>query len=226
MKRNIPVIVAVLAVLLSVSAVRAQKARWVKTQLWTGCGARQTEMFQVLGKKWRIRYAPHGEGLFQVAVYDEHAQLLDMATDQHRAFPLKGLAVFKGGGRRYLGITGADTTWTVVVEQYVTLIEEWHLYELLKQSPPELVKIGTWLGEKGVAEYTVTIPHGSWKIVSTQKGPGLFQAEVLNADGFVALAANDARPGENESWIHTSGTFTIKVTSDAPSWQIDVLAEP
>jgi hypothetical protein len=89
-----------------------------------------------------------------------------------------------------------------------------------------MVKIGTWTGEEGSAEYSFTIPEGSWQIVCTQEGAGLLQVEVADSDGFVALAANGTLPGESVSWVHQAGTFTIKVSSDAPTWQIDVLSAP
>lgn len=207
-------------------AVRGQDARWVKTHSWSGYGTKQTEMFWVAGSRWRLRYYPSGEGLFQIAVYDEANELLDFATDQNRPFPLRGFASLKGSGRRYLGITGINTSWRVVVEQYVTRIEEWHLLQLLGQPSEPLVKIGTWTGEEGSAKYTFRIPEGSWQIVCTQSDPGLLQVEVTDTEGFVALAANGTLPGESVSWVHKAGTFTIRVVSDAPAWQIDVLAEP
>jgi len=204
----------------------AQKAQWVKTHSWSGHGTKQTEMFPVNGQKWRIRYYPEGEGLFQIAVYNEQNELLDMAANQDRAFPLKGFASLKGGGHRYLGITGLNTTWTVVVEQYLTAIEEWKLRQTMKQPGPELAKVGTWTGESGEAQYAFRIPAGSWQILCTQEGRGLLQVEVVDEEGFVALAANSDRPGQSVSWVHKTGTFSIKVKSDGPSWKIDVLAEP
>jgi len=206
-------------------ALRAQAPRWVVTNRWQGFGSQQTEMFWVNGDSWRVRYRPAGKGLFQIAVYDGEGKLVDMATSQNRGSPSSGVTTLGGRGQRYLGITGTDTTWEVTIEQHVTTIEEWHLRQLLQQPLPQMLKVGIWTGGDGQSEYTFTVPSRSWQIRHSHSGDGLLQITVVDAEGFVALAANDIRAAEGQCWVHRAGTFTMRVSAAAVDWKIDVLCE-
>jgi len=209
----------------SAGLVLAQEPRWVVTNRWQGFGSQQTEMFWVNGAAWRVRYRPKGKGIFQISVYDDQGALVDMATNQNFPEPLSGNATLKGRGQRYLGITGVDTTWEVTVEQRLTVIEEWHMRQLLQQPRPQMLKVGIWTGSGGESEYTFTVPSRSWQIRHSHSGDGLLQITVEDAAGFVALAANEVRSSEGASWVHKAGTFTIRVNAGNVDWRVEVLCE-
>jgi hypothetical protein len=118
-----------------------------------------------------------------------------------------------------------DTSWDVTVEQYVTVIDEWHLRQLLQQPRPQLLKIGLWTGGDGQSEYTFTVPSRSWQIRHGHSGDGLLQITVEDTAGFVALAANEIRAAEGSCWVHQAGTFTMRVNADRVDWKVEVLCE-
>ena len=215
----------VVVCLASTSRLLAQVPRWVVTNRWRGYGSQQTEMFWVNGDAWRVRYRPAGTGIFQIAVYDASGSLVDVATNQNRAEPVFGSATLRGRGQRYLGITGVGTTWEVSVEQHVSTAEEWHLRQLLAQPRPQLLKLGLWTGSGGTSEYTFTVPSRSWQVRQTHSGDGLLQILIEDAQGFVALGANDVHAAEGTSWVHRAGTFTMRVQSDDVDWKVEVLCE-
>jgi hypothetical protein len=217
-----------LTLLLMVAAagpVLAQAPRWVVTNRWQGGGSQQTEMFWVNGDAWRVRYQPSGKGLFQIALYDAQGKFLDMVTDQNRGTPLAGSDSLRGRGQRYLGITGVDTRWEITVEQRLSVVEEWHLRQLLQQPQSQLLKVGLWTGGDGQNEFTFTVPSRSWQIRHCQSGDGLLQIVVEDETGFVALAANEVRAAEGSSWVHKAGTFTMRVNADRVDWKVEVLCE-
>jgi hypothetical protein len=203
----------------------AQAPRWVVTNRWQGFGSQQTEIFWVNGDAWRVRYRPTGKDLFQVMVYDAPGKVVDVVTNQNLDVPLSGSTSLHGRGQRYLGITGVGTTWEITVEQHVSVIDEWHLRQLLLQPRPQLLKIGLWTGSNGQSEYTFTVPSRSWQIRHCHSGDGLLQIRVEDADGFVALGANDVRAAEGSSWVHKAGTFTMRVNADQVDWKVEVLGE-
>ena len=207
------------------TSLQAQTPRWVVTQRWQGFGSQQTEMFWVNADQWRVRYRPKGKGLFQIAVYDAQGALVDMATNQIHGRPLKGWYDLRGRGQRYLGISGLGTTWEVTVEQYLTVIEEWHIRQLLLQPPPQLLKVGIWTGGAGRSEFTITVPSRSWQIRHAHSGDGLLQIQIDDADGFVAFGANEVRASEGSSWVHKAGTFTMRVHAGAVDWRVEILCE-
>jgi len=209
----------------SMGPLLAQAPRWVVTNRWQGVGSQQTEMFWVNGDTWRVRYRPSGEGLFQVVVYDAQGKLVDMVANDNRLVPVAGSSSLHGRGQRYLGITGVDASWEVTVEQHVTVIEEWHLRQLLQQPRPQLLKIGLWTGSDGQSEYTFTVPSQSWQIRHCHSGDGLLQIKVEDAAGFMALGANEVRSAEGSSWVHRAGTFTMRVNADHVDWKVEVLCE-
>ncbi len=215
--------IVVFVILVTVRAATAQKARWVETHSWSGLGTKQTEVFWVNGDKWRIRYSPHGTGIFQIGVYDKTGQLLDMAADQDA--PLKGTAVLTERGSRYLTITGIGTKWDVRVEQFLSVIEEWQLTQLMRQPSTPLVKLGTWTGETIDAEYEFTVPAGRWKVVHSNSGGGFLQIIIEDQNNFVALAANTSDASEDFSWVHRPGKFVMKIIAANTSWKVDVFCE-
>lgn len=203
----------------------AQAPRWVVTNRWQGFGSQQTEMFWVNGDVWRVRYRPTGKGLFQIAVYDGQGKFVDTAANQSDLVPVAGSARLHGRGQRYLGITGVDSAWEITLEQHVTVVEEWHLRQLLQQPRLQLLKVGLWTGSDGQSEYTFTVPSRSWQIRHCHSGDGLLQIRITDAAGFVALGANEVRSAEGNSWVHKAGTFTMRVNADHVDWKVEVLCE-
>jgi hypothetical protein len=205
--------------------LRAQAPRWVVTNRWQGFGSQQTEMFWVNGDAWRIRYRPSGKGFFQIVAYDAQGKYIDTVTNQNLDVPGAGSTSLRGRGQRYLGISGVDTTWEIILEQRVSVIEEWHLRQLLQQPWPQLLKIGLWTGSDGQSEYTFTVPSRSWQVRHSHSGEGRLQIMVADEAGFVVLGANEVRSAEGKGWVHKAGTFTLRVNAEQAEWKVEVLCE-
>jgi len=214
-----------LFVFLGVCSPRAVAGgRWIKTHQWSGNGTRQTELFPVMGRWWRIRYDHRGKGLFQISVYDKSGRLVDVAANLREELP--GVHKVKGPGVFFLAVNGVDSEWNVEVEQYLTLVEEWRLHEEMKKPPAALRKYAVWTGEDADADYPIHIPRGSWKVVFSNEGAGMLQVLVRTKDrDFVALAANTDKPGTSESWVHASGDFVLHVTAMKTRWKVEVYGE-
>ena len=205
-----------------VPALRAQEARWVITHSWEGQGTRQTRMFPINGTRWKIRHKHTGRGLFQISVYDEEGNLLDLAANLSE--PIAGVTTLPGRGKRYLAISGINTEWEVTVEQYLSVIEEWQLTQVMQKPDPPLRKLATWFGGDADVEYELAVSEGSWKIVHSNTGGGVFQVIVRGEDQerFVALAANTSEPEESESWVHRNGAFHLRIKAENTEWKVDV----
>ncbi len=186
-------------------------------------GTQQTDKFWVSGAKWRVRYRPRGTGIFQVSVCDESGSFLDLAANQRE--PLRGVKGFKGRGCRHLSISCSDVRWTVTVEQYLTVIEEWQLLQLMKQPPPSLYKLGTWTGDAVETEYELVVPSGSWQLTYANTGKGTLQLLVLDEEGAIVSSAPPKAGEHGQGWVHRSGKFVLRVKAVDTSWKVEVLGE-
>ena len=223
MKTRLLVLGIALLSLTRLSSVAAAGTRWLETHSWKGMGTKQTEKFWVNGGKWRIRYRPHGKGIFQVAVYAENGEFLDMAADMEK--PVGGWTTMHGRGARHLAITGMNTTWEVSIEQRLSTIEEWQLIQIMNQARPTFVKLGTWTGEDAETKHEFAVPQGSWKVKHSSSGEGTLQIFIHDEDDIVVLALNSDSPGEDTSWVHRKGKFTMEVKAVKAAWQVDVFHE-
>lgn len=187
----------------------------------------QTEMFFVNASRWRVWYLPGQDDgtMLQVAAYDGEGALLDMITNQTNTPLLQGMRTRTDRGYRYLAVNSMDTDWTVIVQQHLSAIDEWHLIQLMKQETKDLVKLGTWTGEAADETYTFHVPRGSWKLAHSHTGDGLLQIVIANDEHHVALAANADKPGNSQSWIHRNGTFRMEIKATDVQWRVDVFGE-
>ncbi len=201
----------------------AQEARWIETNSWSGIGTQQTEIFPVQGNKWRIKYRFRGTGIFQVGIYDEHNQFVDIAADLRE--PMYGRKTRRDNGNFYLAITGIDAKWEVKIEQYVTVIQEWRLLKLAEQPKEPLVKVGTWIGSDGNLEQEVTIPADDWVVEYEGEGSGFAQILVLDDSGKVVVGVNMQKPMKARGWGHQAGQYVLKAVAADMDWKVNFLAQ-
>ncbi len=200
------------------------EGKWVTTHRWQGAGTRQTEMFWVNGRRWRVRHRHKGPGLFQIMVYDAQGHLLDVAANQTE--PIPGVKTMEGRGYRFLAINGVNTQWEVTVQQYMTLAEQWQWHELSRKPGPRLRRYAVWTGEDVDTDYTITIPRGSWKIIYDSRGTGVLQVSVRKKGSDRAvLAVNAGGVARASSWVHAAGTFTVHVTAMQTHWKIEIFGQ-
>lgn len=217
-----------LLVLLSCGAASlvAQEAEWVVTNSWSGTGNQQTDMFFVTAAKWRVVYRPQGKGPFAIELNRESGHDPALVTSQKGTTIYAGRRTFTGSGRHYFEIQTEEASWEVVVEQFLTPVQQWQLVQLVKQDVPTLSRIATWTGTTGEEEFEVRIPRGSWKLFVNVAGAGEASATVslVGEDGtqpILHMARLTA--GDSSTWIHQSGTFRVRLhAGENCEWKLDV----
>lgn len=98
---------------------------WTPVTSWAGSGMKETEMFPIASREWRIKWRSSirssGSGVLQVYVYSEDGRLVSLAANQE-ATEATGSDesgdsyVRSGPGRHYLMINSANVDWSVSVE--------------------------------------------------------------------------------------------------------------
>jgi hypothetical protein len=203
----------------------AQEPRWVQTHCWSGVGSCQTQLFWANGSKWRIVYEPQGKKLFTIRLFNRAGELLHRVANP--VFPHSGSAAVSGKGEYFLEITALDETrWTVSIEQYLSVIEEWQLLQIMRQPQPQFSKLGTWTGEAVEAQHTLTVPQPRWKLVYAHSGVGTLRFVVRDERGEeVAAGCADQQTQKGVCWVHRSGKFVMDLKAVDTSWKVDVFAE-
>lgn len=207
-----------------IPSASAQEARWVESNSWKGNGTRQTEVFWLNGDRYALKHRHTGDGLFQVAMYDEQGRLVDVPVNVSTTVP--GMSYLKGRGARYLLVSATEGNWEVTIDQYVSATEEWHLLQLLRKVLPPPKKVAVWVGDDGRIEHEFTIAKGDWKVVATNDNGGRLEVMVKEKEkGMLELATTSAKAETFESWGHRSGTFVLTVKSTEARWKIEILGE-
>jgi hypothetical protein len=123
----------------------------------------------------------------------------------------------------YVRIEGQDSSWSLDVEQYLTVIEEWHLLQALKQPNPRMRKLGEWFGGDRDGTYELRVPAGSWRLVYRNEGPGGLRATVMDERRSLVCDAGTSRPGRTEEcWVHRNGDFLLRIRAADTNWKLAV----
>lgn len=213
--------IGLLLLLAGIGPATAQQARWLETHSWSGTGTAQTPLFWINADKWRVRYRPRGTGIFRIEVFGAAGEQL--AVPVHHAFPVRGRRTLRNRGHMYLAVTGLETEWTVAIEQYVSVIEEWHLLRQLSQPRRQPTQLGTWTGAEGEETVEFTVPSDRWKVVHSNAGDGFLQVVIRDAANHAIVAANTAKAGSETAWGHQAGTYTMNITAVNTTWSVDVV---
>lgn len=203
----------------------AQESRWVETNVFYGVGSACSAPFWVNGSQARIRYIPRGTGEFGIDLVDpETGDPVAILTRQARRSPLRGSKKLPQTGRFMLKVSGPGTRWEIRVEQYLSLIDEWHLVQLFKQQPPWL-RLGTWTGEPGEHSYELSVPTQPWQVVCHNRNKTVLEVGITDGDGQVWFTANIPPQGEAAGYVPRGGSFTMGVRTEESDWQVDVLVQ-
>jgi len=222
MKKSLWKMLFLSAILLLGPLATAQQARWMETQSWSGRGTSCTAFFLLDAHKCRVRYAPAGKGPFRIEMIDEDGNLVRTLTDQGATRPLRGRKTLSERGRYYLRIVAPGNDWTVRIQQYVSIIEEWHLSQLAKRPPDGWVQLGTWTGGAGEHTYELEFPCSSWQAACTVEGESSSDIGIFDAAGQTWFFAVVAPNTEAAAWIHAAGSFNLVVNSGKATWRVNV----
>jgi len=203
-----------------------QRSRWVQTDEWSGTDSRTTPLFHVNGARWRLLYRASRSRTLAFRVHTASGELLEEGTRVVRG-PFRGTKRLTGRGHYYLEVSTTDNDWSMVLEQFLTTIEEWQLMQERKAPPAPLTKLASWYGEAGRHQHEFEVPAANWKLIYKTTGEGIFELNV-------AGAANNAFPGFNvlrtaagrgETWGHQAGPFTLDIEADGTTWLVEVFYE-
>lgn len=210
-------------VIAATSSTFAAKTRWVQTNIWSGNGYSATEVINIVGHKWRLRYKPSaksGNAAFEIEIYDLNGR--PYASAGGRKGVLKGSKSYSEPGMYYLMIKGVDTKWEISLEQRMTVIEEWEYRQWLKRVSPVVRRLGTWADAVHEAEYTFKTVGPGWKAVASSKGPGKTTIQIRDLAGTVLFNSSFTGAGESSGWCYAGGTFKVYVFSNGPEWKLDL----
>jgi len=208
-------------VFIAVGRVFAVDPEWVETKRWSGNGMRCSEKFLVNGDKWRVRYRPKGQGLFQVFAYDKNGKLIKLITNQGPS-ALNGIKTLHSKGICYIQVVaGEKVNWTIIIEQHLGKLELWQLKKM-KEQVPKAELIGNWNGEKGERQFKFTIKKESWYLFFQNEGGQKLLIEVCDKNGKTILKTIENSPCQEICWIHKPGEYTMTVKADETNWKIIV----
>ncbi len=221
---KLPLLLVFLAVLsLSIGSAFAQvnKYRWLQTHQWSGHGNMETEFFSLYGNKSRVAFTPKGNGPFSIFFVDMQHGTQETVANQAEGFAINGRVNISGStSAGYLIIRAPRNSWTVVIEQRLDPIDEWRFLQDQKK-PIKVSKLGTWSGDSGQTDISVTVPDGHWRIRYEQFKEGALSISVTNAAGAQVVSTSTSLSGEQSAWIHGAGTFTISVLAVQTPWVIN-----
>lgn len=210
-----------------VHARAAEAANWVETADWQGRGTATSQPFYINSKTWRLKYSPKGEQTsgpaFWIEVGSTDGRVLAETGLSKRLVP--GWRTFRDvPSFRFLRIhADTDTRWQVVVEQYLTVKERWGLTRKQKETVPVLHKTGTWAGGEGENTYSVDITARSWRLDVANPDEGTLRVTLQQEDGGVAAdMVLEADDNPAWTWGYAPGTYTLVVTSTAPTWSVNL----
>lgn len=191
---------------------------WVETYSWQGFGTVSTDLFQIFGKEWRVRYKTLNNGPLSVTLHDLDNDKATVVMSRS-AGRILGFEQYKfTPGEKFLHILGSLGGWRVSIEQYVDSVEEWNYLRYVKQKPA-LEKLASWAGESS-REFNYQADK-AWRLEFEQLSDGLLQVQVLDATGKLAYDSLTSKSGvKGEGWIHTPGTFTVKVSTSDVAWRL------
>jgi hypothetical protein len=94
---------------------------WRLVKEWSGSGIKETETFTTTSREWRIRWHSANEpfanaSILQIHVYNGRGALVTLAANK-QGTGADTSYVRSPAGSHYLAIVGANSTWTVIVEE-------------------------------------------------------------------------------------------------------------
>lgn len=215
------VFLAVLSLGISSASAQVNKYRWLQTHQWSGQGNMETEIFSLYGDKSRIAFTPKGSGPFTIFLIDMQHNTQQLVADQAGGFAANGRVNINGSSNAaYLIIRSPGNTWTVDLEQRLDPIDEWRFFQDQKK-PIKVSKLGTWSGESGQSDISISVPGKHWRIRFEQFKAGALYVSITDAAGTQRISANSSLSGEQSAWIHSSGNFVISVLAVQTPWVIN-----
>ncbi|MCK5802542.1 MAG: hypothetical protein KAI66_06900 [Lentisphaeria bacterium] len=219
--------IALLVLLASPTLLLAQTPRWVQTDIWRTTGTAQTRMFTLNGAKYIVRCIPRGKGPFRVALCNQQGEEISVFTNQKKRRTFSVRAKRRDRGIYYLSVSADEALdWTISIEQYLAVIEEWDLVQERKQVKRP-VTVAAWTGEGGkAATSTLHITEGSWRLSRQFAGAGTLLVIVRDEEGREIVRNRSNSETEQICWIHRSGQFTFEIVGSADvQWKVTAAKE-
>ncbi|MFW6367318.1 MAG: hypothetical protein ACOC0L_01485 [bacterium] len=199
--------------------------RWIETARWRGNGSVYTEPFYIAGERWRVKFYPEGTPPFHINVCDATAKPVAEAAVAEELLP--GWRTFSDEpGYRILRILGSQVSWTVTVEQRMTVQDQWTLAGKQKDHVPVYSQTGVWSGE-GPAEpvrFKVPVEDAPWRMVVQNEESGRLDVTLRDASGNEVVAAEMEQAGAVESWGYAAGEFTLEIGAGDTAWTVRMYA--
>jgi hypothetical protein len=191
---------------------------WREVMSWKGVGVMNTELFQIVGKQWRINWESKGDvaNLLQIFIYDEDNELVNLTANAVGS--ASDTSYVHNKGTYYLTINAANSEWSVSVE------EESVNGTVGSVIPEKSVFIKNWKGIGIKTTEKFEIGDGIWRIdwkVASQEY-GLLQLFIYNdKNELIGLVGNSNQSGY--SYVYTeSGNYYIQISSANLEWDITV----
>lgn len=215
------VFLAVLSLSISSAFAQVNKHRWLQTHQWSGQGNMETEIFSLYGERSRVTFTPKGSGPLSIFLIDMQHNTQQLVADQTAGFATNGRVNINGSSNAaYLVIRSPGNSWTVELEQRMDPIDEWRFLQDQKK-PIKVSKLGTWSGESGQSDISISVPGGHWRIRFEQFKAGALFVSVTNEVGTQLISANSSLGGEQCAWVHSAGNFVISVLAVQTPWVIN-----
>ncbi len=199
MKKNVYVSVLCLGMILSFSFAQGGDKRWVTTESWSGYGTMNTDVFFVNAAKWRVKYRPEGSIPFYIYVYTPAGERQGRAAVQRPLIDgVRTLRTEKG--EKFLRVKAPDAKWQIIVQQHVSVMEEWQLKKYQEEAVDKRTQpVATWTGEDTNRSYEVVFANQPWRITCRNVGDKSFSLKVTPLTGADEAGSSDDNPETDES---------------------------
>ncbi|MFQ5998959.1 MAG: hypothetical protein ACE5KO_06595 [Candidatus Bathyarchaeia archaeon] len=190
--------------------------QWKQVLQWNGKGVANTQIFQIQGDQWRIRwYAPPEGGNIDVDVYDEFRKRVHLVAN-HDGVSAESYIV--GKGRYYIYVNAGGGEWTVTVEDELPINVE----PIKSVLSTNFVTVKRWSGSTARETENFTMNSDYWRIgwMLQSANFGVFQVLVYDKNNQpVLLVGNkwgeNVAPGPFFSYVYTPpGEYHLAINSD------------
>ncbi len=230
------IIGVVTALVVGPAVCRAGDKEWITTNKWSGQGSLTTETYNILGKKWRLRYNPEGAPPFHVYVNNKHGETISEAGIPRPV--LRGSRIFQNDkGKRYLYIHAPRARWTIKVQQHLSIIQQWNHREWVESRPTPSIPVASMAGKTTKQSFRVIkTAKTPWKAVCRNLGKGQVQVRIEKASAekdkkkqksaekkpYPVLNTTISGRGEQTGWIYSKGAYLVRVHAKDTKWKLTV----
>lgn len=207
----------------------AHGGEWDKTIELSGRGYKQSNVFPLVGSKWRVKYSSKSSTNAKIEMVGKDGKVV-VTVINYRKLETPYTATGKitpSMGDVYLRVNGDVNGWSCQLEQYVEEIGGWKIFKWRKDAADKKTeKFAMWSGDAGdEIEIPVTITAETTQVEFATYESGRVRIYVDDSEGQCHYMDCHLAAGKSRSWIYKPGDYVIRISSVGSSWSVSLDVE-